>query len=202
MAQSNREKMLIMVAPAVLIVIFYTWWFGVVGKTKTLLQTSREADKAETAAPTPDHFREPEAQRARLMRELEKYQKEQAIARQTWDALAAACASSEMRNDRIEKLTTLLALHHLALVDDRESDASSIGRGPKALEPLGQLLTEKSKSLAPQLRQLQFKGNYVDVHALLQDLSRGEIVAVPVTLTMKPVTDGTPKLEWTLLVWI
>jgi hypothetical protein len=202
MAKSNREKILVMVAPAVLVVIAYTWWFGVVGKSKLLFQGFRELDKAEKAAPAPEQFREPEMQRARLMRELDKYQKEQAVARQTWDALAAACANPDMRNERIEKLTTLLAQHHLTLVDDGEADSSQGGSAPKALDALGKLLTEKAKNLKPQLRQLHFRGNYVDVHALLQDLSRGEVVAVPVGLTMKPAMDGTPKREWTMLVWI
>jgi hypothetical protein len=202
MAQRNRENILLMVAPAVLIVIAYTWWFGVVGKTKMLLQGFQELDRAEKAAPAPEQFREPEMHQARLMRELDKYQKEQAVARQAWDALAAACASAEMRNERIEKLTTLLALHHLALVDDGEADANKGGSAPKALESLGKLLTENAKNLKPQLRHLHFSGNYVDVHALLQDLSRGEIVAVPVGLTMKPGPDGAVKREWTMLVWI
>jgi hypothetical protein len=202
MAQSNREKILLIVAPAVLVVIAYTWWFGVVDKSKRLFQVLKELDKAEKAAPAPEQFREPEMQRAMLMRELEKYQKEQTVARQTWDALAAACANPDMRNERIEKLTTLLAQHHLTLVDDGESNASSGGSTPKALDALGKLLTENAKNLKPQLRQLHFSGNYVDVHALLQDLSRGEVVAVPVGLTMKPATDGTAKREWTMLVWI
>ena len=54
----------------------------------------------------------------------------------------------------------------------------------------------------PQLRHLHFQGNYLDVKSVLQELAQGELLAIPVGLTMKQMKNSDDRREWTLLVWI
>ena len=202
MTSSTREKLVLTLLPAALIVACYAWLGSVTGKTKLLLGLQQEVAKAETMAPTPTQLQMQERQLASLTGEINRQMLLQQDSRQAWEALVAKCASAEQRNERIEKLTGLLKRHNLSLLDDAEADGGKDGRLSPMLENIGKLLAETPKKQKPQLRHLHFEGNYLNVKSVLQELSQGELLAIPVGLTMKQMKNSEDRREWTLLVWI
>jgi hypothetical protein len=202
MTSSTREKLLLTLLPAALIVACYAWLGSVTGKTKMLLGLQQEVAKAESMAPTPAQLLGQERQLVSLTSEINRQMLQQQDSRQTWETLVAKCASAEQRNERIEKLTGLLKRHNLNLLDDAEADGGKDGRLSPMLESMGKLFAETPKKQKPQLRHLHFQGNYLDVKSILQELSLGELLAIPVGLTMKQMKNSDDKREWTLLVWI
>jgi len=202
MTPTTREKLLLTLLPAAVILAGYAWFGSVTGRTKSFLGLQQEITKAETAAPKPEQLLTQERQLAALAGQINRQGRQQEETRQAWDALVAKCASAELRHERIEKLTGLLKRHNLTLLDDAEADANKDARLAPVLETMSKSLSETPKKQKPQLRNLHFQGGYLDVNSILQELARGEVLAIPVGLTMKPVKDSADKREWTLLVWI
>ncbi len=213
MTSSNRDNLIKLLLPALAIALCYTAWPGV-RKHKEL--TARQAevatkqvelDQVKQNAPLVigqlrQQIREHELKLTQLSGKIEDLQRGQKAARERWTVLAGNCASGEQRIQRIASLTTLMKAHNLTLIADAKSDAGNAAKLPPALEKLGQLLTQKTPTLSPELRQLHFRGNFVGVHDLLVELSRGEMVAIPLGVTMKPSKQGNDVREWTLVVWI
>ncbi|HYV34907.1 MAG TPA: hypothetical protein VE988_04330 [Gemmataceae bacterium] len=200
MTLSKRDKVLVVILPAVLILLGYGW--TATDKHKRLAAASQALDAAQKQAPPPEIVRAMAVQVDSLSRDLAKKQKDVAALKQRWDDAAVKCGSAELRNDRIKKLTALLMQHRLTVLDDSEAEGSSAGKLPVAMEQLAQQLAQTNKNLKPQLRQLHLHGSYLDMHQVLKELSEGEVLAIPVGLSMKANKDGGSQRDWTLLVWI
>jgi hypothetical protein len=199
---TQRDKFLAMVLPAGLILLGYGGWYRFSTKSAELAATRKALDEAERTAPRPDLLRLQERQLAIIPAEIDKWQGDLKLAFERWEAVAGKCASAEERNERIERLTGLLNRHKITVVTDGEADPSKGGKLPQALENLAKQFAETAKNHKPQLRQLHLEGSYFDVHGVLQELVLGDVLAIPVGLTMKPSKESDAKLHWTLLVWI
>jgi hypothetical protein len=196
---TNRDKLLMLLLPAMAISFGYFGWVGY-RKQNELLSRRNDVAKAQRDVPPAELLRQRQMEVAKLSREIDKYHQDEAASRQAWDELAAKCASAEQRNERIEKLSSLLKSQRLVLMEDAEPDTSKAVHLSKTVDELGKLLA--SKTLKPQLRQLHFYGGYPEVHNVLQELARGPVLAIPVSLTMKQSLRLKDRREWTLLVWI
>ena len=200
MALSDRDRKLVWVLPALVVVVGYCLFF-LKGKLAELDKITRAVEAAQQAAPAVELVQEQQRILEQLAKDLRntKIQIEECKAR--CRTLIGGCASAERRNERMDRLTQLLKKHDLDLAEDREADAGKEGKLAPALEKLTERIAELSSSHKPQLRVLRFHGRYADVRQTLQVLGDGDVLAIPVGLTMKTTADPQRR-EWTLLVWI
>src|ERR1700687_1040504 len=112
-----RDKVLVMVIPALLIVLVYGFvvnnpYFSWT-KQAEVSRLQRNLDAAVKSAPSDQALMEKKVRAAELtpkVRRLEASVREQ---QQRWDSLSGQCSDPAKRNERREKLTTLLASNHV-----------------------------------------------------------------------------------------
>lgn len=203
MNPTGRDKVLILLLPSLLVVGAYGWMFFMplqkqVTSTRTALQAARDKDpEART------QLAEAQAKLTLEKYQLRRLEVEKAEYRKAWERVAGSCASAKQRNERIEKLNNLLAARRLRLVDDSEAESSSNDcKICPALEKLGEHFTALSAEGKPQLRRIHVVGRYLDVLAALEDMAKGEVIAIPVGLRLKEAPVRYRSREWVLLVWI
>src|SRR5580658_5691669 len=122
-------------------------WVGF-RKQKALLSKREEVAKARETPPPLDVIRQQQFEVAKLTRDIDRHRQDEAAAHQAWETLVAKCASPELRNERIGKLTNLLKSQRLVLIADTEAEGGKTGKLPAVVETLGKLMN--SKGLKPQ----------------------------------------------------
>jgi hypothetical protein len=203
MTLSERDKRVVLILPAILVVAGYGW-FCFAGKHAESTRLEKSLEEARLRVPTREQLQAQQRHLTLLQRDIAGQQKELEAARQKWLAAAGQCAVSALRNERIEKLTSLLHRHGLSLIEDGEAGTArdKEAKAPTALEPLAQQMGQISGQSPPQLRRIRLQGRYGDMLRALQALGQGEVLAIPVAVTMKAAAEGVDQREWTLLVWI
>jgi hypothetical protein len=204
MQVTGRDRVLVLILPTLVVVIGYGWFFfRPLQKTLAANTVALRAARAKA----PQTLAELAEVQSKLT--LEKYQLQRLTAeksniRKCWEQAAGGCANAPDRNERIEKLNQLLTRYRLRLVDDSEAEPN--GKDAKicpALEHLAQhFSTMSSDQGKPQLRRVHVVGRYLDVLAALEDLAKGQVIAIPVGLTLKEAPLRYASREWVLLVWI
>jgi hypothetical protein len=200
MKLSERDKLLAMVLPALLVLIVYGV-FLMPRKLTERTMVAKTAAAARESAPRPEQLAERQAALGRLARDNELLRAHVDSLNKSWQVAACNCASPARRNERMEKLSALLKRHGLSFVDDDLAVDTGKERLAAFLVPLAQDITQGAANLKPQVRRLRFQGRFHDVLDALEELSRGEILAIPVGLTMKTIPHPDRR-EWLLLVWI
>ena len=200
MKLSDRDKNLALVLPAIVVLVVYGVFF-LRGKLAEQSQAARQLEAARSAAPPPEALEEQGRQVDLLKKLRADLQTQMHDTKSRWQALVAACTTPVGRNERVARLTRLMSDNKLDLLEDRNADTGQDVKLSPALERLTERMRELSAGQKPDLRRLRFHGRYSDVHQLLQELSQGDVVAIPVGLTMKTNADRERR-EWTLLVWI
>jgi hypothetical protein len=196
---TERDKTLAMLMPALTILLVFGLFFvrgkaGELKRANDVLAKAKAPNQAEMAAKL--------GERARVIQETNALQEKLVSLQKKWGYETGFCASGCPRHDRVEKLTNLLNKHHLTSMEDSEAEAG--GKDTKvspSLDSLIQKIGQLSSAQKPQLRRIKFNGRFADVHHALEELATGEMVAIPVGLTMK-TTDDPDRREWTLLVWL
>lgn len=202
MKLTERDKVLVLVVPAFMVAAAYGW-LVMPGKRDELKRAETSLERARAAAPSASQLFAEQAALTGLSAQIDRQQKELLATRERWHAAVGRCADPARRNERIQKLTGLLARCELSFVEDTETpDGGKDHKLSPALEGLTQQIAKLSGNQKPQLRRVRFLGRYLDVHKALGELNRGEVLAIPVGLTMKEAPPATDRQEWTLLVWI
>lgn len=199
MAMSSRDKALALVLPAVIVVGGYGY-FVFKNKLVEERELTKTVDKTRAAAPSQEQILLALGRAKHVQEENQGIQIEIDKTNARIQEVLARLADPAQRNERIEKLTKLLAKYDLGPVDDK-ADTARDTRLPKALETLAQRVAELSKKPQPHLLHLSFTGRYSDVYHVLNELSQGEVLAVPVSLSMK-TTEDPERRAWTVLLWI
>jgi hypothetical protein len=114
--------------------------------------------------------------------------------------VATSNGPSADRTERIERLDKVLARFDLVVMD--ASDDAKGDVSPPRLAALMKAASEVNGRSPPKPRQIRVRGRYSEVAAALESISRGDAWAVPLGLAMKPASDDSGKLEWTLTVWV
>lgn len=177
--------------------------------TKSIASEKAEFAELRTRIAGPTHREELAKLRTEQLDAIKRMDAEHRLARTEAEAKhAAALASlwvvangpSADRTERIELLDKVLARFNLTV-----TDATDDVRGESAPPRLAMLMkaSTEAKGLAPpKPRQIRVLGRYSEVAAALESVSRGDAWAIPLGLAMKPATDDSGKLEWTLTVWV
>src|SRR5438128_2269768 len=117
MTLTPRDKLLVLLLPAMLTVIGYGFWV-LKPKQTELAMLQRSLEGARKAAPTPTQTMEKKAKLMQLVPEIRELEASTRKERDRWDHLACQCVDARKRNERREKLTGLLARHNLSLLED------------------------------------------------------------------------------------
>jgi hypothetical protein len=200
---TDRDKVLALFLPAILVVTGYAYRFGW-PRYSDLSKAQANQRNAEAQVPaTTVKLIQSRARLADLSREIQVAEAEQRRAHGAWLAATGLCPEHLRRNERIEQLTSVLQRCNLRLIEDGEVDLSRDLKITPTLEFLAKQMSETTGPRKPQLRRLRLAGRYLDLLAALDDLAgRSDVLAIPVSVALKEGVPGTAVREWTLLVWI
>jgi hypothetical protein len=201
MKLTERDKLLAMFVPAIIVVAVYGLFFL---RGKIAERTRVEKSLADVRAKAPSHAQiaEKRSERVKLMQETEAINGKLKALQQRWTYETEFCVTGARRHDRVEKLTNLLTKHDLTSMEDTEVESSNKdAKANAALESVVQKIAQMSSTQKPQLRRIRFHGRFESVQRALDELTTGQVLAIPVGLTMKR-TDDPDRREWTLLVWL
>ena len=230
MKLNEREKVLVLVAPAFLAVAVYVVIFGASAQRK-LTNTREQLAGARQGAVTPQQVWRQQARVKQLAGEVEDAQT--AVAELRIEADESCGQVTARRRDMIavDSLTALFDRCHLTLTDESIADGSDAGGMADSLEAATRRLQDalqedqtdpKSKrntsTYATALtrrgsrqqsdadfRSVRFYGRFLDVVRVLNELARGEDQPIPVVITMEEIGLTGMYSEartWTMLVRI
>ncbi len=195
---TRRDKILLVVLPALFIVIVYGWAF-----TKAPIQRLKALDQqvqaARGRAPRPIDV---EAERVRgvlLGRDLEKARAELKPLREELGRLTASWTNSTDRLMGSDMLSALWSRHGLRLQEQAALTNEAI------LAPALQQLADRARSTLgpgryPVLWEVKLQGGFLNMLEALDELSRSDVAAVPVALEMSD-TPNQPGKTWKIRLW-
>ncbi len=201
MKLNERDKILAILLPAIIVVAVYGVFF-LRGKLADRTRAAKSLADARMTAPSHAQLAGQRMELSKLRKETDQLDGKLKLLQKKWSHETAFCVPGSQRHDRVEKLTNLLNKHHLSSLEDTEVESG--GRDSKvnaSLESVVQKMAQLSSAQKPQLRRIRFHGRFLDVHRALDELATGQVLAIPVGLTMKTTSDPDRR-EWTLLVWL
>jgi hypothetical protein len=198
---TNREKMLLLILPAALILGLYS--FKLSGLRARHTGAEAALAEAQKTTPTPAQFQVERKRVADLNLELADVENQNRDWLDRWHKLQDdRSTDSTLRIEAIEDLTALLNHNRLTLIDEEPAEGTDAGKLPMALEHVAKLLKEKNSEVKTQLWRVRFDGRYEDVLHALEELSETEPLAIPVHLQMSEAKLSTDTRRWTLFLWI
>jgi hypothetical protein len=197
-----RDRAILMLLPGLAILLLYGGYF-VTARQKPLAKLQADVVTARDQVPSAQLMHD----RQRALQYAQK-QNADALARAKdlegeFDAKIRPCQTGVGRSQRLTKLTEFLSAHHLQVLDHVPAD----GAREKALK-LSAAQDRLVKQLAlpgkpnPQAWQFELYGKFTDLAAALEELGEGELIAVPLAVTMEEIKDVSPQRRWSLLIWI
>lgn len=198
---TNRDKMLLLLMPAMVIAGGYSLKLSGISARLTSATTALAA--AQKSVPAPAAVQAEQQQVAELNQQLAEIEVQTGEWERLWGEMRAARAgNSHARIETIEGLTEVLNRNELELQEGGPAETSESAKLPKELEDLVKLLAEKQTNTPPQLWRVRFIGRYGDVMDALEELQTEEPLAVPVHLQMTNASLTTDLRTWTLYLWI
>ncbi len=204
MTLTARDKVLVLFLPAILIGAGYGFWFNA-RKLDEFAKLQRALADAQTAMPTPTQVLERKARLQQVVPEVRDLEAKNGRERDRWQALVGRCADTTGRNERLEQLTRLLADFDLDLLEGGPADVGKPNhevKAPASLDALAKQIGESPNGHKPQSWRLRLSGNYLDLARALDRLAGGDLMVIPIGLTMKEARSRDGRREWVLLMWI
>lgn len=199
---TNREKALVTVLPAILIVGTYGY-FVLIPKWKVLRDTQARASEQTRRPPAAGGGVGAElAKLAAVRKELADDAKATEDLKKRWEAALGASGPPLCRPERIERLNQLIDRAGLRVVEGGDLDSGASSGTAHPLDALAAELGDRCGHPPPRVRVVKLHGRYSEMTAALTAIARSGVLAVPVALTMKSLADDTERQEWTLHVWI
>lgn len=193
--------MLLLLAPPLLIALFYGWRLPTIQRNYQAAEAALQA--AQKAQPAAAQFAVARAALSQAGRHLATVEQAAHECRQQWSDLESERSNdSRTRIRAIEGLTLLLKANDLELIDATPEEGADAQKLPPALEQVAKALGGGQASSRVQLWNVQFVGRYEDLVRALGDLAEEEPFAIPVHLKMEEAKFGTNIRRWTLVLWI
>jgi hypothetical protein len=199
--KTNREKLLLLVLPAALILAFYS--FKLSGLRTRQAGARASLEEARKTIPTQPQFQVERKRIADLNLELADVVNQNRDRESQWRKLQEdRSTNSTLRIETIEDVTALLNRNRLELTDEEPAEENNAVKLPLALERVATLLKKNNPEVNTQLWRVRFVGRYEDVLRALEELNETEPLAIPVYLQMGEAKLSTEVRSWTLLLWI
>ncbi|MCS6852987.1 MAG: hypothetical protein NZ700_17665 [Gemmataceae bacterium] len=211
MTPSLRETVLRLALPGVLILAAYFVTLPLLGDWAQAINPRRSRDDLQTRLRN-DRARDPResglqlaaAARQQSAEQRDRLQERKAELEERWRALTRQLADSSGRTAVLAEVEPLLARHGLvALEQGPAEDRSGQSHIPASLQPVLQLLSDRSLALQARVVRFRFVGRYPDVLEAVAELAQRDWPVIPLSLSMDPVENWNTDLRtWTLLLWI
>lgn len=201
MRMSQRDKILLLVLPAMLVALGYGLFFLLPGM-KTRAKLEKDLAAARGKLPSSAETAQAASRLRQADESLARAKKQQQELQTAWQELTRPCVNHSRRADRWTCLMSLLKRHQIHVVDHAPHDGTAKHKTSLPLEKLARSIAEQHTQEQPQLWRLHLVGSYLSVLKALEDLGSGEAVAIPVSLSMTRPDTATKLREWTILLWI
>lgn len=202
---SSRERWLLILLPAGLVVAGYAWGF-MADLQDSVNATEKELSAAiENAVP----LSEVAAEQIRL-NELVEEERELAEEKRELEvelsrlAGGFGAAAGSGRTQAMQDLSRLFELHGMTIVNE----TPSVGRDqmPKslanAISRLEAFDTDADSKATVRMWRIQMVGRYTDLQRALTSMAQGGATAIPVSLSMAESQNRSSLRTWTLVVWL
>jgi hypothetical protein len=205
MTLSDREKLLLLVAPVAVILAGYASWFNLFERAK--LQAIVSAHEAAVAgAPKPFELPNEMACNAALTREVARCAKQKQELEARADAVLGQYVDSQRQIQAGQQLTDLFSRHGLEVLHEElafKVDQIKLPRSLKgAIERLGRDRGRKGRENT-QVRRLRLVGRYIDLMDAIQELAQADNPpGTPISLKMDEADADAEARSWTLWVWL
>jgi hypothetical protein len=205
MKLSDREKLLLLVAPVAVILAGYASWFNLFERAK--LQAILSAHEAAVAGePKPFELRSETARNAALARDVARWVKQKQELEARADAALGQAVDPQWRIQAGGQLTALFSAHGLQVLHEEPAVTRTESKLPRslamALARLGKGRSRKT-SESTQVRRLQLVGRYVDLMEAVEELAQADNPpGVPIRLAMAEADADADVRSWTLWVWM
>ena len=201
MKLTDREKVIVLLLPAAVVLGAYAWYFAYSLRPK--VNEARAAYKSAVAGQVhPGQLQQERAALDEARKELARMTAAHAQLKREAATLAGQLNNPGVRLEAVAQLTTLLQRHRLRLIDD-SAEAQGANKLPQALRDSVARLGSDGNAFNAQIRCLQLAGSYRDLLGAVAELaSQADSPAVPVALNMADVDPDVEERVWTLWVWM
>lgn len=217
MEQSNRDRILAMLLPAILIGVGYFLFFN---EQKTLDEVRAGLQAAQVAAVGPEAVGMQRMKLAELQKEADDLKAATTMLMERRKELAnVGSISPVMRTQALRKLSGMLWERGLFPFEESslQGEATRLSpsfdgvlktlAGPPAgtvVNPFSPPPVASSASAGGEQRvwRIRFYGRYADVLETLEALRDSDSPIIPISLTMSESRTETQWRSWTLLLWI
>lgn len=198
MNRSPRERLLITLFPAILVIVVYGLFLS---RHARLQATRNELLGVRAKAATNVDVQAKQLELKRVEDELASYRTQQAELQQRWDRLVdQRYRTATKRHAGWAHLSSVLWQRGLQTYE--EEPVTGDARVPASLEAALQKLTKGVVTPQNRLMKIQFQGRYADVLAALEAIANHDTLMIPVSIEMTADEPDAPWRLWTLLVWI
>lgn len=201
MTTSNRDKILVMILPALLTLLAYLYWFFFPIRGE-ILKAYNELRSLQARQPSLAQLQLKAARVSQLKDDLERCQQQKQDLEKQWQALVGGGAETGRRSLKIEGLTALLKQHGLNILEQAQAEGSKESNMPPALAGVVKRMSEAGEQHRPQVWRFRVQGSYLSLLRVLSRLGQGDTLVIPLSLTMKEAEWHSDVREWTLLLWI
>jgi len=195
---SSRDKQLLMVLPAIVVVIGYVWFFTKAPNQQLKALIGR-INTANSKAPSRMDIAGVEARAAQLQREITAARQEIEPLRLEVEKLTAPWMDPKRRAAASEVLTELWGRHRLFLASQQQ-----VAEAQSRLSPTLTRLVDRARSAlggpGPGLWELRLFGSYPDMQAALEEVAVMDQPVVPVSLEMLNTAYPREK-QWRVWLW-
>lgn len=192
---SNREQFLLMLFPAALILAIYSVMFAVPLRQEKSRIDSEYLQANQTGVTETDAA----VSRQNLGNEkssLERLRNRVSTSKQQVRELSQGWRSRKSRLETLEKITELMRDYNLSIVSQGGDDSVVVS---SYLQDLFQMMNEQAVQDPVEFWPVEVKGAYYDVLEFLTDVDTLAKSIIPVSVTMKPVSEGSYQKTWIIV---
>lgn len=205
--EQQREQWLKRILPGLVITVIYFVFISNIISDKT--QKAEETyTKLMQRGISPASMPGLQSQNKRLTDELTKLNAQDKTIKGSLAEKAGFLYSQEKNSNKtVELIAAIFARHRLRITEDSVANVNEKTVLPLSIENIRFWLHESLEAdQAITLQHIAFVGRYLDVYAMLSQLSEEKIQALPVSLTMTHLDtqnyENTGFKKWLLTLWI
>ncbi|MDA7906164.1 hypothetical protein N9B60_02300 [Mariniblastus sp.] len=192
---SKRERFLLMLFPAALILAVYSVVFAIPlrqekSKIEAEYNTAMQTSVSEDAAQLSKRYLENEKESLERLRTRESNSKEQIR------ELSQSWRSRKSRLDTFEKITELMRDYNLSIVSQGGTESMTVS---SYMRDLFEMMNEQAAQEPVEFWPVEVKGAFFDVLKFLTDVNTVAKSIIPVSITMKPDPENKTQKMWTIV---
>jgi hypothetical protein len=192
---SKRERFLLMLFPAALILAVYSVVFAIPlrqekSKIEAEYSTAVQAAVSEEAARLSKQYLENEKESLERLRTRESDSKEQIR------ELSQSWRSRKSRLETFEKITELMRDYNLSIVSQGGTESMTVS---SYMRDLFEMMNEQAVQEPVEFWPVEVKGAFFDVLKFLTDVNTVATSIIPVSITMKPDPENKTQKVWTIV---